>query len=178
MEKVFFDFEFTGLRQNTTPISIGMVTEDNQYFYGEFTDYDKLQIDPWIKDNVIKNLSDIPAVPEEDLMTASGRRVGIKDSMRIFFEFNGLSQKGIEFYGDCLSYDWVLFCELFGGALYLPKYIYYIPFDISTMFKMKGVDPDISREEFAGFRKEESKHNALFDAMIIKKCYERLMKIL
>ena len=39
--KIFFDFEFTGLTMKTTPISLGMVTEDGHKFYAEFTDYDK-----------------------------------------------------------------------------------------------------------------------------------------
>ena len=28
MAKVFYDFEFTRLHQHTTPVSIGMITED------------------------------------------------------------------------------------------------------------------------------------------------------
>ena len=54
--KLFFDMEFTGLRQNTTPISIGIVSEDGKRFYAEFTDYDESQCDDWIKENVIKKL--------------------------------------------------------------------------------------------------------------------------
>lgn len=60
--KLFFDMEFTGLRQNTTPISIGIVSEDGKRFYAEFTDYDESQCDEWIKDNVIKNLC-LPHMP-------------------------------------------------------------------------------------------------------------------
>ena len=53
---LFFDMEFTGLRQNTTPISIGIVSEDGKTFYAEFTDYDEGQCNDWIKENVICNL--------------------------------------------------------------------------------------------------------------------------
>ena len=60
--KFFFDMEFTGLRQNTTPISIGIVSEDGKKFYAEFIDYDESQCDEWIKDNVIKNLC-LPHMP-------------------------------------------------------------------------------------------------------------------
>ena len=56
--KVFFDTEFTGLHQNTTLISIGMVAEDGQAsFYAEFTDYDQSQIDDWLQSNVVDKLS-------------------------------------------------------------------------------------------------------------------------
>lgn len=54
--KVFFDTEFTGLHQNTTLISIGLVDENNNTFYAEFNDYDKLQVDDWIQKNVVNNL--------------------------------------------------------------------------------------------------------------------------
>lgn len=47
--KIFFDTEFTGLHQNTTLISIGLIAENGQTFYAELTDYDKSQIDGWIQ---------------------------------------------------------------------------------------------------------------------------------
>ncbi len=55
--KIFFDTEFTGLHQNTTLISIGCVAEDDRQFYAEFTDYDRSQVDDWIKLNVIDKLT-------------------------------------------------------------------------------------------------------------------------
>ncbi len=36
--KVFFDTEFTGLRQQTTLISIGLVAETGETFYAELTE--------------------------------------------------------------------------------------------------------------------------------------------
>lgn len=63
---LFFDCEFTGLRQNTTLISLGIVSEDGKKFYAEFTDYDVEQLDDWIEENVIEklNLDYIPWHPE------------------------------------------------------------------------------------------------------------------
>ena len=54
--KLYMDFEFTGLRKDTTPISLGIVSEDGKTFYAEFNDYDKNQCDDWINENVIGNL--------------------------------------------------------------------------------------------------------------------------
>ena len=82
----------------------------------------------------------------------------------------------IEFWSDCLSYDWVLFCEIWGHSFKIPKNIYYIPFDICTLFKAKGIDPDISREEYAEIEGKSEKHNALWDANVIKLCYDKLNK--
>jgi (p)ppGpp synthase/HD superfamily hydrolase len=75
-----------------------------------------------------------------------------------------------------MSYDWVLFNDIFGDAFSIPKNVYYIPFDICTVFKEKGIDPDISREKYAKHTGDDRKHNALFDAKIIKACHERLLK--
>ena len=54
--KLFFDTEFTGLHQNTTLISIGLISECGKTFYAELTDYDKTQLDDWLNENVISNL--------------------------------------------------------------------------------------------------------------------------
>jgi hypothetical protein len=79
-------------------------------------------------------------------------------------------------WSDCLSYDWVLFSQIWGHAFNIPKNVYYIPFDICTVFKMKGIDPDVSREKFGcgEVYNEMPKHNALWDARVIKMCYEKL----
>lgn len=37
MRKIFFDTEFTGLHQNTTLISIGLVSDEGERFYAELT---------------------------------------------------------------------------------------------------------------------------------------------
>ena len=81
----------------------------------------------------------------------------------------------IEVWSDCLSYDWVLFNQLFENNL--PNNIYYIPFDICTLFKIKNIDPDISREEFTENKIKSKKHNALHDAFVIKECYDKLILI-
>lgn len=170
--KVFFDTEFTGLHQNTTLISIGLIAENGNTFYAEFTDYDRTQVDSWIEENVISNLY----LPYES--KGSYEEFTIRDSKDFvkLFLYEWLSQfDTVEIWSDCLAYDWVLFNEIFGHAFNIPKNVYYIPFDICTLFKIKGVDPDISREEFSGINGE--KHNALYDAKVIKACYEKLMFI-
>lgn len=54
--KIFLDSEFTGLVQNTSLISLGLIDENNNSFYAEFTDYNKNLIDKWLCKNVISNL--------------------------------------------------------------------------------------------------------------------------
>jgi hypothetical protein len=199
MTKIFFDTEFTGLHQNTTLISIGLVAENGESFYAEFTDYDKTQIDDWLQKNVIDNLT----LTNKITVSNGGWEVWESDkgqySNALEFSLakkdmehfkcigkspmvkNRLEQwlsqfEQVEMWSDCLSYDWVLFNQIFGHAFDIPKNVYYIPFDICTFFKIKGIDPDISREVFAGTESAEKKHNALWDAQVIKSCYNNLIK--
>jgi hypothetical protein len=180
--KIFFDTEFTGLHKDTTLISIGLISEDGKTFYAELNDYDKSQVDDWLQENVIDNLIfkklDValprcPIIGVQDYQMKSN-----KDAVYSTLEI-WLSQfDSVEMWSDCLSYDWVLFCDLFDHAFNIPKNIYYIPFDICTLFKIKGIDPDINREKFAGLEAgKDRKHNALWDAQVIKACYEKLMKL-
>lgn len=180
--KVFFDTEFTGLHQKTTLISIAMVAEDGQEFYAEFTDYDKSQIDQWLQDNVMDNLMIMnngqhayKLNPSKDGIETdkgfAGDSAYIRTQMSDWFS----QFESVEMWSDCLSYDWVLFNQIFGHAFNIPRNVYYIPFDICTLMKIKGIDPDISREEFVGTT--GVKHNALHDALVIKLCYEKLMSI-
>ena len=168
--KVFFDTEFTGLHQDTTLISIGLIAENGKTFYGQFSDYDREQVDGWIKENVIGNL---PATPQELYATADMVFYGCREQVASGLK-TWLSQfDEVEMWSDCLSYDWVLFNQLFGHAFDIPDNVYYIPFDICTLFKIKGVDPDINREEFAEMK--GVKHNAMHDAKVIHACYNKLV---
>ena len=172
---IYFDTEFTGLHKNTTLISIGMIAENGKTFYGELTDYDRTQVDKWIRDNVMANLYHPNGEILDDCENDAGNWIayGTKDRIR-FYLSKWLAQfDEIEIWSDCLAYDWVLFNDIFGTAFDIPKNIYYIPFDICTLFKIRGVDPDISREAFVNMVSNE-KHNALWDAKVIRACYNKL----
>lgn len=173
--KLFFDTEFTGLHQYTTLLSIGIVSECGKTFYAEFTDYDPLQIDKWLEENVLCKLTLIHNKSNHfwtNRSNESRNACGDKSFVRIELE-SWLSQfESVEMWSDCLSYDWVLFNQIFGHAFNIPKNVYYRPFDICTLFKERGIAPDISREEFASMAPESNnKHNALYDAQVIRVCY-------
>lgn len=190
--KIFFDTEFTGLHQNTTLISIGLISETGKSFYAEFVDYDKSQVDDWLRENVIDNLimwnSDVAMLSISPSPNGCDSRdpnnikmIGSTEYIKLKLSEWLLQFESVEMWSDCLSYDWVLFNHIFGDAFSIPKNVYYIPFDICTLMKIKGIDPDVSREEFVHenyvgeFNPFDSmsikKHNALYDAEIIKECY-------
>jgi hypothetical protein len=190
---IFFDTEFTGLHKNTSLISIGLVTENGDEFYAEVEDYDKTQVDVWIQEHVIDNL-----FVDKIIYEASSKAIKIDKKPnpnlpkgRAFIDHNNMYVKCkhkelkihlqawlnqydcVEMWSDCLAYDWVLFNNIFGSAFDIPNNVYYIPFDICTLFKVMGIDPDINREKFVGI--DGMKHNALHDAKIIKACYKKLL---
>ncbi len=194
--KLFFDTEFTGLHSKTTLVSIGFISEFGKTFYAEFTDYDKSQVDDWIQTNVIRKTWVYIYDPDtnfgivEKNSWADIHVFGDKDFIASRLR-DWLSQfESIEMWSDCMAYDWVLFNDIFGSAFDIPKNIFYIPFDICTVFKEMAINPDINRESFAcdafsengeplffneqGERLIAGKHNAMWDAKIIKRCYEKL----
>jgi len=202
--KLFFDTEFTGLHQDTTLISLGIVSEDGRTFYAEFSDYNLDQVDEWIRDNVISRLRLKPHREGEDEYFIWGNRgssVEVRGNSKeiaqhladwfqdmlggpvswVDYGQENIPKKIVEpvfeIWSDCLSYDWVLFNQLWDGALNVPACVYYIPFDICTLFKIKGVDPDINREKFSEMTKDAEKHNALWDAQVIKACYEKAVNL-
>lgn len=198
MTKIFFDTEFTGLHQKTTLISIGLVAETGESFYAELTDYDESQIDEWLQKNVIGNLQlSKPLIHGHSAIMYEGgtpkEYCGDLKKLRPVLE-HWLSQfEKVEMWSDCLSYDWVLFCQIFEHAFKVPKNVFYIPFDICTLFLEYGKDPDINREEFASdgdvrnlgidqthewnYESKTNKHNALWDAYVIRACYNKIQKI-
>lgn len=192
MTKLFFDTEFTGLHQKTTLISIGIVSEHGETFYAELIDYDESQIDEWLKDNVIANLY-LPHLNVQGVTNFTTQPINpfVKNTEVVGdteFVRHCLTEwltrfDSVQIWSDCLSYDWVLFCQIFGHAFNIPKNVYYIPFDICPLLLEKVGDADISREEYAGNMIEVNdshnwgvkKHNALWDAYVIRACYNRLM---
>lgn len=179
--RIFLDTEFTGLHQKTTLISLALVAETGEEFYAEFTDYDKSQVDEWVGANVLTKLWGSDKAEREKhpaVVYAFGDREKITGEIKAWLQ----QFPFIEIWADVLAYDWVLFCELFGGALKLPENIFYIPFDLATVFRQKGwIEPrnkyekDVNRFEFAE-ADARNQHHALWDAKVELKCFQLLCK--
>jgi len=177
--KLFYDSEFTELSQSAQLISIALVSGQGDSFYAEFCDTPLQNIDPWLQQNVVNNTLYIKQ-GQQNICVKEGHAWQIADSHATVSQelASWLSAfEQVEIWADCLAYDWVLFCQLFGGAMQRPKNIHYMPGDLATLFRLKGLDPDTSREQFATLKAEETplKHNALWDAEIARRCYHKLL---
>ncbi len=184
--KLFFDTEFTGLHKRTSLISIGIVAENGKRFYAEFSDYDKSQCDDWIKKNVLSNtvMGGNNALYEShqniENLTVS---IGTKD--KVCYELSEWMKQfdSVQFVSDVSHYDFVLLIDIFGGAFDLPgnasAACHDINQDIARHYGISEKEAfDKSREdivsELCGRQIEGEKHNALYDAEVIKAIYAEI----
>lgn len=161
--KIFFDTEFSDLKQDAELISIGMITEHGDKYYLELS-FDESKASGWVKEHVIPYLSSSEyKSPEYSIHRWLQLVAGASPTCKVTM------------ISDCYAYDWVLFCALFEEGL--PGFINYIPVDLATLFYAAGADPDVGREEFAGVCGADQKHNSMWDAEVIKRCFDKLLAL-
>lgn len=193
--QLFFDTEFTGLHKDTTLISLGIISEDNKCFYATLTDYDTTQVDDWISENVINKLELSDEIRSlYDVYEIEGTKEEVKEGLLDWL--GTLDDTHFELVSDVCHYDMVLFIDLFGTAFDLPEFIAPCCYDINqdiyyTSFSM-GEAFDINREKLLKALTKDSeddlyyyaesildmgdnsKHNSLYDAVVIKALYTAL----
>lgn len=177
--KLFFDTEFTGLQKDTTLISIGIIADDSKIFYAEFNDYNKDQVNDWIQENIIKNFEN-PKFKKNGMET---KMIGDKETIKKELTLWLKQFKDIELISDVCHYDMVLFIDIFGTAFDLPKHVcpvcYDINQDIARYLNISQAKAfDINREDLA-YEKDDIimdkvKHNALWDALVIRDIYNKI----
>lgn len=204
---IYFDTEFTGLRKNTSLISIGLVTSDGKTFYAEFNDYNKENVDEWIENNVISNLKNPDNVFEGNDWTMTGSTLEIREQLYEWLSPYKQQGKLIQFVSDVSHYDFVLLIDLLLGdekltAINLPDGISPCCIDINQDIatSIQRIKPeDVTEEEFnknfipayaafnfsreemisnlTNFNYEGNKHNSLYDALVIRAIHQTLWNI-
>lgn len=173
MKRVFFDTEFTRGGQNTTLISIGFASDSGGTLYIELNDYDQSQVTPWLRENIL-NLLDGNAVCSREA------RALIED----WFQETAGDQP-IQLVSAGKEVDSILLYNLWaevesGSSLRrwqdrLPASIgHKWHLDMDTVFSLHNVDPDIDREAFAEAEIKGNRHQALYDALVLKACWDKL----
>lgn len=204
---VYFDTEFTGLRKDTTLISIGLVDFSGRSFYAEFNDYDKNQVNKWIEENVIKNLRVLPQDGASDIVEGyddeyfmRGSKSDISIALLRWLQPIIDDGKKIQFVSDVSHYDFVLLIDLLlddpnSTAMDLPKGISPTCIDINQDIAMhvfvspdntKGrttndIAFDMDREKALSSMglevPEGDKHNSLYDAKVIRMIHQHLWNL-
>jgi hypothetical protein len=155
--RYFLDTEFDENGSTIKLISIGMVREDGDTLYMVSADFDPADCNEWVQANVLPLLGDAPRFPRET----------IRDAVRAFI---GDDPKP-EIWGYFADYDWVVFCQLWGRMVDLPKGFPMFCMDIKQWAKQRGVDIKSAVPQQTG------SHNALVDAHWNQRAYNFLLAL-
>lgn len=151
--KFFIDTEFieSGPGHPIELLSIGIVSENGRTFYAANKDANLSRANEWVRTNVIPHLG--------------GFRLHFDAIRRGILDFVGDSEP--EFWGYYSDYDWVVFCQIFGAMIDLPKGWPMFCRDLKQLCADKG-NPKLPEQESV-------EHNALNDALWNKQVYAFLV---
>lgn len=142
--KYFLDTEFieNGPRFPLHLLSLGVVCEDGREFYVVNDDAPFVMANAWVRDNVLPHLG--------------GPRVHFKEIAPALLTFIEGGSSRPEFWGYYADYDWVVFCQLFGTMMDLPKGWPMYCRDLKQWCDALG-NPELPKQA-------STEHNALNDA--------------
>jgi hypothetical protein len=178
--RYFLDTEFIEDGKTIDLISIGIVCEDGREYYALNWDCDWTKASDWVRENVIEQL---PPKPKANVFHAAlpdFREQGWRNHAEIAKEVTnfvnwfpdkphfGPSFKP-EFWGYYADYDWVVFCQLFGTMMDLPKGFPMYCRDIKQWCDQLN-NPQLPEQG-------KGEHNALADARWNKAAWEFLRKL-
>jgi 3' exoribonuclease, RNase T-like len=162
--KYFLDTEFieSGPGKPIDLISIGIVAEDGRELYAINSDCPLDEANEWVKANVLPHLS--PRDPAVFAGTVNCSLVSIARRVRWFCDVQKYGKP--EFWGYYADYDWVVFCQMFGSMIDLPKGWPMYCRDIKQRADELG-NPTLPVQD-------STEHNALFDARWIQAAWRFL----
>jgi hypothetical protein len=173
MKLAFLDAEFTGEHAKTTLVSLGIVGMGDESLSVTFNDYDVDQVTPWLRENVLSLIDESKSVS-----SSTGYEI-----VSSWFETYSAGDRVSLVSAGKLT-DILLLFELwhfgFPGRRYfhhlhcLPKCLNHAAhFDLPTILFLAGIDPNIDREEFGGDQLTGTRHEALYDALVVRECFRR-----
>lgn len=156
--RYFFDTEFIEDGKTIDLLSIGIVAEDGREFYLENSEADWSKANEWVRDNVLPHLKR----DDRDWPGVSVSRTDIAQAIQRFCDPSDYGKP--EFWAYFADYDWVVFCQLFGRMIDLPKGFPMYCRDLKQVADMLG---DIRLP-----KQDHSEHDALADARWNKQSWE------
>jgi len=174
--RYYMDTEFIEYGKTIELISIGIVAEDGRELYLISKEYKYKKADDWVKENVILPMyrEQSPTKkqftgPEDFHKTAGVSKAEIARKIENF-----VANTKPEFFAYYADYDWVVFCQLFGRMIDLPKGFPMFCIDLKQMMWERG----LIKENFniKELLPQENEHNALSDARWNKALHELIQK--
>ncbi len=174
MKIVFIDAEFTGEHALTTLVSLGLVNLEGDQLYVSLNDYSENQVTEWLRENVLNQID-------------STKSISSKEAFKLVSEWleNYSNGEKIHLVSAGKGADLILLFELWKYSKFNLKYfhsLHCLPdylnhnshFDLNTLFMVAGIKTDIDREYFVRNYTSNKRHNALYDAIILKECFIKL----
>jgi hypothetical protein len=149
--RFFLDLEFGDTATVVSMISVGVVAEDGREYYAVSSEFDPLDVHPWVADNVLPQLPPTP--------TWKPRRV-IARELEVFF---GDDPVWWAWFG---AYDHVALCQLWGPMPALPRAFPRMTMDVRQLWEHLG-RPSLPKQD-------SGLHDALADARHVKVKFEAL----
>ncbi len=164
--KYFIDTEFieSGPTRPIELISIGIVAEDGREFYAISSEFCASHASDWVRENVLAQLEGHDIQPRLKLWMIAER---IKDFIWPI-ERGEIGEKP-EFWGYYSDYDWVVFCQIFGTMMQLPKGFPMYCRDLKQWCDQLG-NPKLPEQG-------KGEHNALADARWNKTAWSFLFEL-
>lgn len=157
----FIDTEFSerGHKHPIQLISIGMVSEEGDEYYAVCDDFDEESCNDFVKQHVLPKIQYNVREPRADIARDIRELVG---------------EGGVrpEFWGYFADYDWVLFCQLFGRMIDLPRNWPQFCLDLRQYMH----DHEVSRSMLPEID-ENKAHSAIYDARWTRDAYVRAREI-
>lgn len=196
--RIFLEAKFARGNRNNDLISIGAISEDGRTFYAELNDFDTSKVDKVDEDFINHLVFKKPPQGEQECYMVSrwdknptgkdiyeGYDIELRGNLfEVMKELNkwltqfedDLKDEMIEIWSDMYESEYGLYNNLF--CRFFPDHIHRFPFDIRTYMNMKGLKPGTTVKEFVNNKPIGNEYLAIYDAKLIKLCYEELKTIL
>ena len=175
MTRYYFDTEFDDNQETgrINLISIGIVCDDGRELYLINKDCDHRECNAWVRANVLPQLPPMLVPPAHvpgpyDPSTRWRSHVQIRDAVQAFILDDG---NPVEIWAYFASYDWVIFCQLWGEMINLPKHFPKFVRDLKTYALDVGFTG-----KFKELLPDTGHHDALCDARWNHDVHEILRK--
>lgn len=154
--KYFLDTEFieSGPEAPIYLISLGIVSEDGRKYYAINGDCPFHLADEWVQKNVLDKIDTTEGIP-------------LKQIRQELLDFIRESEEKPEFWAYYADYDWVVFCQIFGRMIDLPK---------EWPKYCKDLKQELDRLKAKKIPEPVGEHNALVDAIWNLSLYRHLAK--
>lgn len=149
--RFFYDAEFGRTAPDVTLVSIAVVAEDGREYYAVSSEWDPLEVHPWVADNVVPQLPPASTWKSRSL---------IRDELEAFLG------RDVELWAWFGAYDHVALCQLWGDMPSLPRAVPRLTLDVRQLWQHLGkpVQPALLLGQ----------HDALADARHVKVKFDAL----